>query len=101
MLYRVSEDVHDIVFYVCVSCVVCRVTHDTHDIGCYGARHTIYMVKETRYIWQKRPRELDFRVRLENEEMTHEIHDIGCYRVAKTHRIPYLYRSFSAKVTYI
>jgi len=23
------------------------------------------------------------------------------YRVAKTHRIPYLYRSFSAKVTYI
>ena len=24
-----------------------------------------------------------------------------CYRVAKTHRIPYLYRSFSAKVTYI
>jgi len=25
----------------------------------------------------------------------------GSYRVAKTHRIPYLYRSFSAKVTYI
>jgi len=25
----------------------------------------------------------------------------GKYRVAKTHRIPYLYRSFSAKVTYI
>ena len=25
----------------------------------------------------------------------------ACYRVAKTHRIPYLYRSFSAKVTYI
>ena len=25
----------------------------------------------------------------------------GRYRVAKTHRIPYLYRSFSAKVTYI
>jgi len=25
----------------------------------------------------------------------------GTYRVAKTHRIPYLYRSFSAKVTYI
>ena len=24
-----------------------------------------------------------------------------CYRVAKAHRIPYLYRSFSAKVTYI
>jgi len=24
-----------------------------------------------------------------------------CYRVAKTHRIPYLYRSFSAQVTYI
>ena len=23
------------------------------------------------------------------------------YRVSKTHRIPYLYRSFSAKVTYI
>jgi hypothetical protein len=23
------------------------------------------------------------------------------YRVAKTHRIPYFYRSFSAKVTYI
>ena len=23
------------------------------------------------------------------------------YRAAKTHRIPYLYRSFSAKVTYI
>jgi len=23
------------------------------------------------------------------------------YRVAKTHRIPYLYRTFSAKVTYI
>jgi len=23
-----------------------------------------------------------------------------CYKVAKTHRIPYLYRSFSAKVTY-
>jgi len=23
------------------------------------------------------------------------------YRVAKTHRIPYLYRSFSTKVTYI
>ena len=23
------------------------------------------------------------------------------YRVAKTHRIPYLYKSFSAKVTYI
>ena len=23
------------------------------------------------------------------------------YRVAKTHRIPYLYRSFSAKLTYI
>jgi len=27
-------------------------------------------------------------------------HDLR-YRVAKTHRIPYLYRSFSAKVTYI
>jgi len=26
---------------------------------------------------------------------------IGGYRVAKTHRMPYLYRSFSAKVTYI
>jgi len=25
---------------------------------------------------------------------------VSC-RVAKTHRIPYLYRSFSAKVTYI
>jgi len=24
-----------------------------------------------------------------------------CYRVAKTHRIPFLYSSFSAKVTYI
>ena len=24
-----------------------------------------------------------------------------CYRVAKTHRIPHLYRSFSAKETYI
>ena len=23
------------------------------------------------------------------------------YRVAKTHRVPYLYRSFSAKLTYI
>jgi len=26
---------------------------------------------------------------------------IGCYRMLKTHRIPYLHRSFSAKVTYI
>jgi len=26
---------------------------------------------------------------------------LSAYRVAKTHRIPYLYRSFSAKVTYI
>ena len=26
---------------------------------------------------------------------------LACYRVAKSHRIPYLYRSFSAKVTYI
>jgi len=24
---------------------------------------------------------------------------VKCYRMAKTHRIPYLYRSFSAKVT--
>jgi len=32
------------------------------------------------------------------------LRDVRCineYRVAKTHRIPYLYRSFSAKVTYI
>jgi len=29
------------------------------------------------------------------------IHKLRIYRVAKTHRIPYLYRSFSAKVTYI
>ena len=29
-------------------------------------------------------------------------HSTACkYRVAKTHRIPYLHRSFSAKVTYI
>ena len=27
--------------------------------------------------------------------------DLLRYRVAKMHRIPYLYRSFSAKVTYI
>jgi len=35
---------------------------------------------------------------------THTLqHCVQCflYRVAKTHRIPYLYRSFSAKVTYI
>jgi len=32
----------------------------------------------------------------------HICHDtFMCYRVAKTHRVPYLYRSFSAKVTYI
>jgi len=29
------------------------------------------------------------------------LHTYEPYRVAKTHRIPYLYRSFSAKVTYI
>ena len=26
--------------------------------------------------------------------------DLGCYRVSKTHRMPYLYRSFSAKEPY-
>ena len=38
---------------------------------------------------------LDLRVRV-REDRRH-----GVYRVAKTHRIPYLYRSVSAKVTYI
>ena len=28
-------------------------------------------------------------------------HSPACYRVAKTHRIPYLYRSFPAKEPYI
>jgi len=31
----------------------------------------------------------------------HQIHNADVYRVAKTHRIPYLYRSISTKVTYI
>ena len=34
-------------------------------------------------------------------QMTGEPFDKGTYRVAKTHRIPYLYRSFSAKEPYI
>ena len=34
------------------------------------------------------------RIHVQNKEQSY-------YRVAKTHNIPYLYRSFSAKVTYI
>jgi len=36
--------------------------------------------------------------------MSHDVtlcHTMSHYRVAKSHKIPYLYRSFSAKVTYI
>ena len=33
--------------------------------------------------------------------LCHTLETYAQYRVAKTHRIPYLYRSFSAKVTYI
>ena len=36
---------------------------------------------------------------MKSEDMT--LCDFLSYRVAKTHRIPYLYRSFSTKVTYI
>jgi len=42
-----------------------------------------------------------------NETRSHRMHTqryahtLNAYRVAKTHRIPYLYRSFSAKETYI
>ena len=38
---------------------------------------------------------------LGRSHVTHPNSCSGWYRVAKTHRIPYLYRSFFAKVTYI
>ena len=38
--------------------------------------------------------------RVAAEPMMALIRTFLTYRVAKTHRIPYLYRSFSAKVTY-
>jgi len=39
--------------------------------------------------------------RISKKTNDHIEKDSRRYRVAKTHRIPYLYRSFSAKVTYI
>ena len=36
-----------------------------------------------------------------NLNKLYPVSDCALYRVAKTHGIPYLYRSFSAKVTYI
>jgi len=41
-----------------------------------------------------------FFLRKKEEERSKGAHDVA-YRVAQTHRIPYLYRSFSAKEPYI
>jgi len=46
--------------------------------------------------WQQRRRELDDLLSFEIGEMTLQMQ----YRVAKTHRMPCLYRSFSAKEPY-
>jgi len=46
-------------------------------------------------------RSLLWKMNYKDKGSYHILHDIREYRVAKTHMIPYLYRSFPAKVTYI
>ena len=53
--------------------------------------------------WWKRPRERDHRLRFENSETTLQMQQAVSpimYRMAETHRMPYLYMSFSAKEPY-
>ena len=61
-----------IYIYICIYVYICIHTY-THTYFCYiSPTHVLRIVSSVR-----------------------------SYRVAKTHRIPYLYRSFFAKVTYI